>query len=319
MMKRKVAMLLAAVLCLLAAGMTGCSKEKGTEEKFNQYIEFNNVVAGVLNRQVTQYFDCFGKGLEPDIPKDFGGIATQAMTDEEYKQLDDIIKLASSEPIMSGLDEAASELAKSSKELYQLVDEVSAYYGNGEYKDDQMARSGDIHTRYLALSEQYEQVFDRFSDKMDEEDLMRMQNMLESFQKKGDYYHYYATKTLLDGQAILNYFEEKEITDDNLLSVNKDGYKILYNQIVQDALMFQSEAGKANSGEMRRLMEQKIFGVGVVADHIQMMLEAGSMDIEIPGITDTGAAAAGEYKPVENLEYMLHTAISDYNTYGAVQ
>lgn len=206
--------------------------EEVNYDKYNAYIEVNNMMLDRLDLVIGSYFE------DVEFQEEFVLIEEEywcnSLGDYYLDILDAAYEYTEQKPEYPGLDAAYRELYPVAYELIQVLDEVHEYTDMKSYLDDDYAKGKELHAviwekinLYFALGETFMNELDAVANEQTALDLA-------TYQEAGYMAHYYAMKTLLTAQEIQAAIYAQGVTDENLIELDIEALQPLYDQFVAE-------------------------------------------------------------------------------------
>ncbi|OSA88884.1 UNVERIFIED_ORG: hypothetical protein B2H93_17090 [Clostridium botulinum] len=312
--KKKYVIFLILFFAITIAIMALCSNGKNTvtkEEKYQEYVKLNNNILWRFDASVTPYVEQFGNGDEIIIPSN-GISGITPVIDSFFNELD-ILKDEAIQKPKTDTDESAITLIDETRNMYNIINEVYAYYNEEEYKNDNLSRAQEIHDRYMNEIEMWYYRYMQFSEKLNPMAIEIMGKNLDTYKKNGQDFEYYTLKLLIDGEAIINYMSDNKIDDTNILSSDITKYKTLLDTLNKTYEQYKVYSKDKNGSIHLEALQKNLSCFIESANRIVEVVEKQDLSAGIvytPGIV----YAESEPSPVEDLSYYLDRMISEYNS-----
>ncbi|GAA0136377.1 hypothetical protein YSY43_32180 [Paenibacillus sp. YSY-4.3] len=223
-------------------------EEEHAAAKYGAYINLNNMMTGgTFDRAIESYISEFGMDEDMYISEDFSGsgfatvpgLAGLAMT------VNTAVDRAAGEPSYGAADEALIQLGPAMLDLLDTMEEISDYYSDGTFVEDQLAKGKELHSQFIAQYHTYEPLANQFYNDFDQIAADQKLKDLDKLKEQDYLIRYHALSVVMRAQDIEKTFFEAEIYDENILDCNLEEYRILFDLLVQDAKQFTEYAKDA--------------------------------------------------------------------------
>lgn len=288
------------------------STSSGDESKYPTYVKLNNDILWRYDASVTTYVEEFGKD---DIivfrrgKNNISGITP--VIDPFYKELDKFKEKAESSP-KTDVDESALKLIGETKTMYDTIGEVAAYYNDGGYKNDNLARAQEIHTKYINEINIWYSDYMEFSSKLNPMAVRIMSKDLDKYEKSGQNYEYYSLKLLIDSEAITQYMSDNSINDNTVLSMDINNYEPLLNTLNETYAQYKIYSENKKGSIHLESLKDESAGFVDSANRIPKVVE--NQDLKAGSVYEPGVVASSMSTPIHDLNFYLERMISAYNS-----
>ncbi|MHC1686079.1 MAG: DUF3829 domain-containing protein [Clostridiaceae bacterium] len=294
----------------LTTGNSSSNSASVNEDKYSIYAELSNEMLWREFASVTPYTEQFGSGDTVIIPKDevYG---VMPVLDSFYGRLDDIREEAQGKP-KTYVDDSAIQLIDETKELYKVINEVSAYY-EGQHKTDNLARTQELHTKYISEIKIWKDSYSKFLTKLKPMADTVRSNDLDWLKKEGQDYDYYTLKLVTDCDAIITYLSDNGINDTNLLTKDLTDYKKLLSNLEETYKQYKvNSQGRSGTVHLEVLNNEFDYFVSG-ASRVVKVVDAQDMKAGIVS-KKGGVIVGGTPLPVERLNFHFDRMVSAYNS-----
>ncbi|WP_164515040.1 DUF3829 domain-containing protein [Paenibacillus lentus] len=228
----------------MSSSVNGASvEEEHAAAKYSAYINLNNMMTGgMFDRAIESYTDEFGMSEEIYIREDFDSFTSVPGLDGLVKTVNTAVDRAAGEPSYGAADEALIQLGPAMLDLLDTMEEISNYYRDQSYIEDQFHRGRELHSQFIAQYYTYEPLADQFYNDFDEIAAQQKLKDLETLKEQDFLIRYYALSVVMRAQDIEKAFFEAEIYDENILDYNVEEYRVLFDRLVDDANQFMDYA-----------------------------------------------------------------------------
>lgn len=142
-------------------------------DKYNKYIAFGNLFDKSVINSYDRYFDWADREKGPSSQtKNVRGVST--LSERQITQLEQAV---TSKPEIENVDEKMKPVIKSSKALFEILNEADSYYQKQDYKDDDFSKGKELHTKIVTAYDNYFKNYDAMYA-----DFKVVQNNLKEFE-----------------------------------------------------------------------------------------------------------------------------------------
>ena len=278
--------------------------------KVNAYIWLNNELMGSFDEDLTAYYTKFGWNEKIDISEGFDGLSL--LGNNAAKLFGDALLLAGDTPEMPGADRALMEMDPLLSEYCAVLGSAKKYYDNKDYVDDGFAKAQEYHTIIVSDGE----IRDKINVFLNEVTLMlegKDQETLEFYKNSDMPVHYCALKTLMAAEDMLYYLENNEITGENLLEINIDEFRLLYDDFTKKY----NEYDKLVGGDAGAGKPEGIYSLAHYSGNAaKVKRTASELIVRVQsekGFIEDEIRYCAEGTP-ENLRKLVRLLLEDYNS-----
>jgi hypothetical protein len=215
------------------AGGGVTSGETKKMEKYNAYVELNNLMTGRINEVLVHYYEKFGIDNEPVIEKNFSFIML-GVVEPEREVIDTANGYTASQPVFANADPVVIKMTPVIKDLLSVLDEMKAYYDTRGYVDDDFVKGKELHSKLVSAHHAYEVVAEQYFAALqglsNEQRLAELQELKDSDQQ----IRYNALKFMIDAEALVIEMDEQGITAGNVLQLDMTKFKAKYDIMTAD-------------------------------------------------------------------------------------
>ncbi|WP_055106247.1 DUF3829 domain-containing protein [Paenibacillus ihumii] len=220
-------------------------EEEHAAAKYSAYINLNNLMTGgTFDRVIESYINEFGMNDEIYISEDFdsSGFVVAPGLEGLAKTVNTAVDRAAGEPSYGAADEALIQLGPAMLDLLDTMTEISDYYSDRNFTEDQFAKGRELHSRFIAQYSTYEPLADRFYHDFDQVAAQQKLTDLETLKEQDFLIRYYALSLVMRAQDIEKAFFEAEIYDENILDYKLEEYRLLFDLLIHDSKQFMEYA-----------------------------------------------------------------------------
>ncbi|TCZ78254.1 DUF3829 domain-containing protein [Paenibacillus albiflavus] len=201
-------------------------------EKYNAYVGLNNLITGSIDNVTNRYFEQLGMEESPKIGKNFS-FTMLSISSTVKSNLDKYLAYTDKKPEFTEIDPIVVKLKPVLKDLIAVLSEGHEYYDIKGYVDDQFAKSKELHTEILKITQAYEPIRNEFLDAMYVLGEEQTQITLKELQDEDQMIRYSALQLILSAEAVDNEMADQDIAADNVLNLNLEKYKAKYDVFVE--------------------------------------------------------------------------------------
>ena len=152
--------------------------EKLEAEKYNGYVQFYNHLLQI-DEYIGYYFEVAGTDQKMKKPKEKINIPTidQSIIDAAKENIAKV-------PEMKELDNASRELLPLLSEMKTLTDQMTAYYGDGNYFKNKTLRE-EMHVNFLETAKKYRILSKKFKEAFVNRSKEQKRKIAEKIKKEG--------------------------------------------------------------------------------------------------------------------------------------
>jgi len=202
-------------------------------EKYNAYVGLNNIITGSLDNVTNRYFEQLGTEESPKIGKNFS-FTMLSFSSTDKSNLDKYLAYSDKKPEFTEIDPIVVKLKPVLQDLIAVLSEGHEYYDIKGYVDDQFAKSKELHTELLKITDAYEPIRDEFLDAMYIMGEEQTQLTLKELQEEDQMIRYSSLQLILSAEAIDDEMADQDIAADNVLNLDLEKYKAKYDVFVEN-------------------------------------------------------------------------------------
>lgn len=280
--------------------------------KYQTYINFNNDIVFCYEASIDPYLDDKGINEAIESDSDNNEVNISPILETKYKNLETARSVVDSKPKMD-IDEDIPELTDAVEKVYDLVNEIYYVYGGRDYGKETNKTKEELHKEFLIAIKEYDTLYAKFGNKLDELSIEYMSKELETYKKSGDMDSYETLNIMIESQKIYRYFIDNNITNENLFDINLEEYNKLlesYNKAYEEFENQNIKGSTVHTGTFIKFAKAYHSFVNNVVDMVnQKNFNSGEIDAE------KGFVAPNEEDDIqERLYFYVDRMISDYNS-----
>lgn len=189
-----------------SSSVNGASiEEEHAAAKYGAYINLNNMMTGgTFDRAIEGYISEFGMDENMYISDDFSGseLASFPGLDGLAKTVNTAVDRAAGEPSYGAADEALIQLGPVILDLLDTIEEITDYYNDGTYADDQFAKGKELHSQFIAQYHTYEPLANQFYNDFDQIAAQQKLSDLDKLKEQDYLIRYHALSVVMRAQDI---------------------------------------------------------------------------------------------------------------------
>jgi hypothetical protein len=329
-MKKLISLLLACVLVFALASCAdikgkiedtlggavagGSSSEDAKIDKHNAYIDLYNVLIDDIDRVVDDYVEEFGYEDAIYIEDGFSGFTVYS--NSIAAKLEAAYAYADKKPAEPDADAALKALYPTLLEYADALTDAKRYYGDKNYVDDDFAKAQTYHDviigKYDALWEPVGTFLTAVNIMLEGQDDEQLAAYLES----GSMVRYYCLLTLIKAQEADSYLSANDITVENILDVNIDEFRPIYDEFAAafaefDALLAENKDAPKDEGIMSfTWFDRDLRDVKSSLSQLVQKVQNG----EAFSASDVNTASLKDGTP-ENISKSVASLLNSYNSW----
>lgn len=199
-------------------------------QKFNAYIDVNNLIVDTLVIAINSYFEYVPFQEEFNVNGDY---LCNSLSEDCFVQIDNAYEYAKNTDEPNDVEESYLALYPVMKEMMEALNEVHKYTNSKLYLEDDYEKGKQLHEVIWKTYNEFEILASDFTDKLSILSEQYAQDDLQHFQENGFVILYSMNDALLKGQKIQNAIYEQGVTDANVIELNIDALKPLYDEFVE--------------------------------------------------------------------------------------
>ncbi len=282
------------------SGLGGDSAEAEEIMKYNSYIDLQNYIEGDFYTNIDNYFtdfefvETFTKPAEP--------ISAPIYPIDET-DMDEAADYATKAPEYAAADAAVLEMKKLFVDIAKLSNEINTYYEAKSYMDDDYAKAAQWHTELFQKVTAFDAEYLKFDEAFSAITDASHEEQKKDAEKEGKLITLYSLNMIDDVSAIYNEIDAQGITDANIIDLNLETLKPLYDKLVADYTELQ-----ANLND-EAMIEKEGFGTDNVSNKI-------GLDAFKSSSTELKAAFSSLIERVEKKEALSETELQLAESFG---
>lgn len=276
--------------------------------KYNIYVEMNNKIVDVLDTlysyyEVVEYADEFAlrSDSEYTYKYDISPYNTDLLEEAEY--------VAVLEPAFETLDDLTLQIIDP---LRTLMDTFSDIYSDYSYADDQYARPKEYHKAIQANAAVFEDLAYQYMDALEELSIQRVEKEEKEMQEEGRLLIYGFSHSITVVKKIINECYSQEVNDYNLLELDLEPIRPLYQELLDTITAYKTAAEDSN-----QLMAESMTADGAYHYGTQMDRMAEALEWMIGQVEDQYLASEPGHTYLGSLLFVnevLSDCIDQYNS-----
>lgn len=214
-------------------GNGGSVEDSNGIDKYNANVEFHSRLSSNFSDQIDRYLLDFGREKNLKVSDSSLSFSVSDLTSviSSYKES------LNKNPSFAGLDDSARKLLPILEELNKTFIDASQYYKGGDYREDNYKKGQELHTKLLALIDQYDKSFEEYDNALySKAQEVRMTEYKKAV-KKGNLISANRIKTSIAIDGIIDEIYKQKLTGANFTEVG-DVAKL---QVVYDKFLVAQE------------------------------------------------------------------------------
>ena len=218
--------------------------EKLEAEKYNTYVQFYNHLLQI-DEYIGYYFEVAGTDKKMKKPKEKINIPAidQSIINTTKENIAKV-------PEMKELDDASRELLPLLSEMKTLTDQMTAYYGDGNYFKNKTLRE-EMHVNFLEIAKRYRILSKKFKEAFSSRSKEQKRKLAEKIKKEGKLIEYDLMTFIDSCEEILDEIQREKISAENLTDADLAKFKEL------EAKMTASMDKLKNSAENQEMLKKE--------------------------------------------------------------
>ena len=218
--------------------------EKLEAEKYNGYVQLYNHLLQI-DEYTGYYFEVAGTDKKMKRPEEKINIPSidQSIIDAAKENIAKV-------PEMKELDNTSRDLLPVLSEMKTLTDQMTAYYGDGNYFKNKTLRE-EMHVNFLEITKKYHILSKKFKEAFSNRSKEQKRKIAEKIKKEGKLIEYYLMTFIDSCEEILDEIQREKISAENLTDADLAKFKEL------EAKMTASMDKLKNSAENQEMLKKE--------------------------------------------------------------
>ena len=217
--------------------------EKLEAEKYNGYVQLYNHLLQI-DEYTGYYFEVAGTDKKMKRPEEKINIPSidQSIIDAAKENIAKV-------PEMKELDNTSRDLLPVLSEMKTLTDQMTAYYGDGNYFKNKTLRE-EMHVNFLEITKKYHILSKKFKEAFSNRSKEQKRKIAEKIKKEGKLIEYDLMTFIDSCEEILDEIQREKISAENLTDADLAKFKEL------EAKMTASMDKLKNSAENQEMLKK---------------------------------------------------------------